>query len=96
MKRSYVSPARGAAAAETRERIIAAGARLLRKDASILVAPGLLRHLPNAALAAVVIASAIGLELHGFSLRWSNTRFALPSERASVPGSTIATSALSP
>lgn len=34
-KRSYVSPARASAAAETRERIIAAGARLLRKDASI-------------------------------------------------------------
>ena len=34
-KRNYVSPARASAAAETRERIIAAGARLLRKDASI-------------------------------------------------------------
>ncbi|MDI3565395.1 TetR/AcrR family transcriptional regulator [Bradyrhizobium sp. Arg816] len=34
-KRSYVSPTRASAAAETRERIIAAGARLLRKDASI-------------------------------------------------------------
>ncbi|WGD51670.1 TetR/AcrR family transcriptional regulator [Bradyrhizobium sp. CB1650] len=34
-KRSYVSPARSSAAAETRERIIAAGAHLLRKDASI-------------------------------------------------------------
>lgn len=35
MKRNYVSPVRASAAAETRERIIAAGARLLRKDASI-------------------------------------------------------------
>jgi AcrR family transcriptional regulator len=34
-KRNYVSSARASAAAETRERIIAAGARLLRKDASI-------------------------------------------------------------
>jgi AcrR family transcriptional regulator len=34
-KRSYVSSVRASAAAETRERIIAAGARLLRKDASI-------------------------------------------------------------
>lgn len=34
-KRNYVSPVRASAAAETRERIIAAGARLLRKDASI-------------------------------------------------------------
>ncbi|MCK1383696.1 TetR/AcrR family transcriptional regulator [Bradyrhizobium sp. 21] len=34
-KRNYVSSARAVAAAETRERIIAAGARLLRKDASI-------------------------------------------------------------
>lgn len=34
-KRNYVSPMRASAAAETRERIIAAGARLLRKDASI-------------------------------------------------------------
>lgn len=34
-KRNYVSPVRAFAAAETRERIIAAGARLLRKDASI-------------------------------------------------------------
>lgn len=34
-KRNYVSPARASAAAETRERIIAAGARLLRKDAGI-------------------------------------------------------------
>lgn len=34
-KRSYVSSARTSAAAATRERIIAAGARLLRKDASI-------------------------------------------------------------
>jgi AcrR family transcriptional regulator len=34
-KRSYVSSARASAAAATRERIIAAGARLLREDASI-------------------------------------------------------------
>lgn len=34
-KRNYVSSARASAAAATRERIIAAGARLLRKDASI-------------------------------------------------------------
>src|SRR4051794_8634446 len=34
-KRSYVSSARASAAAATRERIIAAGARLLRQDASI-------------------------------------------------------------
>jgi AcrR family transcriptional regulator len=34
-KRNYVSSARATAAAETRNRIIAAGARLLRKDASI-------------------------------------------------------------
>lgn len=34
-KRNYVSPVRASAAAETRERIIAAGAKLLRKDASI-------------------------------------------------------------
>lgn len=34
-KRNYVSPVRAFATAETRERIIAAGARLLRKDASI-------------------------------------------------------------
>lgn len=34
-KRNYVSPVRASAAAETRGRIIAAGARLLRKDASI-------------------------------------------------------------
>ncbi|UPK37095.1 TetR/AcrR family transcriptional regulator [Bradyrhizobium sp. 186] len=34
-KRNYVSPARASAAAETRGRIIAAGAKLLRKDASI-------------------------------------------------------------
>lgn len=34
-KRSYVSPVRASAAAETRDRIIAAGARLLREDASI-------------------------------------------------------------
>jgi AcrR family transcriptional regulator len=34
-KRNYVSPARASAAAETRERIIAAGAKLLRRDASI-------------------------------------------------------------
>lgn len=34
-KRNYVSSARASAAAETRGRIIAAGARLLRKDASI-------------------------------------------------------------
>src|SRR3954449_1617354 len=34
-KRNYVSSARASAAAETRERIIAAGARLLRKDSSI-------------------------------------------------------------
>ncbi|RZN08992.1 TetR/AcrR family transcriptional regulator [Bradyrhizobium genosp. SA-3] len=34
-KRNYVSSARASAAAETRERIIAAGAGLLRKDASI-------------------------------------------------------------
>lgn len=34
-KRNYVSPVRASAAAERRERIIAAGARLLRKDASI-------------------------------------------------------------
>lgn len=34
-KRNYVSPVRASAAAGTRERIIAAGARLLRKDASI-------------------------------------------------------------
>ncbi|MCK1734524.1 TetR/AcrR family transcriptional regulator [Bradyrhizobium sp. 138] len=35
-KRNYNSPVRALAAAETRERIIAAGARLLRKDASIV------------------------------------------------------------
>lgn len=35
MKRNYVSPVRASAAAETRERIIAAGAKLLRKDAGI-------------------------------------------------------------
>lgn len=35
MKRNYVSPVRASAAAETRERIIAAGAKLLRKNASI-------------------------------------------------------------
>src|ERR1700719_1770297 len=34
-KRNYVSSARATATAETRSRIIAAGARLLRKDASI-------------------------------------------------------------
>jgi AcrR family transcriptional regulator len=34
-KRNYVSSVRASAAAETRERIVAAGARLLRKDASI-------------------------------------------------------------
>jgi AcrR family transcriptional regulator len=34
-KRNYVSSVRASAAAETRERIIAAGAKLLRKDASI-------------------------------------------------------------
>lgn len=34
-KRNYVSPVRASAAAERRERIIAAGAKLLRKDASI-------------------------------------------------------------
>ena len=34
-KRNYVSPVRASAAAETRERIIAAGAKLLRKEASI-------------------------------------------------------------
>src|SRR3954447_1908616 len=34
-KRNYVSSARASAAAATRERIIAAGARLLREDASI-------------------------------------------------------------
>jgi AcrR family transcriptional regulator len=34
-KRSYVSSVRASASTETRERIIAAGARLLRKDASI-------------------------------------------------------------
>ena len=34
-KRSYVSSVRASASAETRERIVAAGARLLRKDASI-------------------------------------------------------------
>lgn len=35
MKRNYVSPVRASAAAETRERIIAAGAKLLRRDAGI-------------------------------------------------------------
>ncbi|QQN63326.1 TetR/AcrR family transcriptional regulator [Bradyrhizobium diazoefficiens] len=35
-KRNYVSSVRASAAAETRERIIAAGAKLLRKDASIV------------------------------------------------------------
>src|SRR3954453_14414213 len=34
-KRNYVSSVRASAAAETRQRIIAGGARLLRKDASI-------------------------------------------------------------
>src|SRR3954470_16120294 len=34
-KRNYVSSVRASAAAETRQRIIAAGAKLLRKDASI-------------------------------------------------------------
>ncbi|MHC4049967.1 TetR/AcrR family transcriptional regulator [Bradyrhizobium sp. 25ACV] len=34
-KRNYVSPARASAAADTRERIVAAGARVLRKEAGI-------------------------------------------------------------
>src|SRR6266702_2214044 len=36
-KRNYVSSVRASAAAETHERIIAAGAKLLRKDASVAI-----------------------------------------------------------
>ena len=42
------------------------------------------------------VAAAIECELHGLALRWSKTRFALPSERGNEPISAMTICALNP